>query len=71
MSAIEMRYQKPLDDIPTFFEGSTETFSARAEKQWISNRKGKRGAGTRAYIDVTHDEFSGDNVTGFGLEIRW
>lgn len=71
LTAFGFSYQKPLDQIPIFFEGSTEVVSAQVQKRWERKGAKKKGSGAAAYADVRRDRTTEENQVGFGLEIKF
>lgn len=70
-SALDFNYQRPLDEIPFFFEGSSEIYSASASKNWERKNARRKGAGSRVYVEMKHEKDTGRNQGWVGFEIKW
>lgn len=70
-SAFDLNYLRPLDDIPYFFEGSTETYSMSASRQWERRHAARKGAGSKVYVEVRHEKDTGRNQGWVGFQIKW
>ncbi len=70
-SALDFNYQKPLGDIPFFFEGSTEQYGVSASKNWERKNARRKGAGSKASIEIRREKETGRSQGWVGFEIKW